>query len=157
MIHLFMYISLTAMKFYFIIKSFFSLHFIKTSTPSALCIGYVVLETSFVASYSIDTLNVIYRSCTPILLVSLPQKICSLISLYIVNHRECFKKIITMITFSRNHQLRKRLPPSFKLMRHGFVRRNFIGPDGWNGRESTNQLRQHISQRKLSSISCFIF
>ncbi len=27
----------------------------------------------------------------------------------------------------------------------GFVRRNFIGHHGWNGRESTNQLRQHIS------------
>ncbi len=30
-------------------------------------------------------------------------------------------------------------------MRLGFVRRNFIGHHGWNGRESTNQLQQHIS------------
>ncbi len=46
-----------------------------------------------VASYSIDTLNVIYCSHTPILLDCLLQ-ICSRISLYIVNQQECFKKII---------------------------------------------------------------
>ncbi len=48
-------------------------------------------------------------------------------------------------TFSRNHQLSTRLPPSFLLIQCGFVRRNFIGHRRWNGRESTNQLRQHIS------------
>ncbi len=37
-----------------------------------------------------------------------------------------------------------RLPPSLRILR-GFVRRNVIGHHVWNGRESTNQLRQHIS------------
>ncbi len=42
-------------------------------------------------------------------------------------------------------ELRKtRLPPSLRIL-CGFVRRNGIGHHGWNGRESTNQLRQHIS------------
>ncbi len=72
-------------------------------------------------------------------------KICSLISLYIVNHQECFKKITTTKIFTRNNQLWTRLVPSFLIIRRGFVRCNFIGHQGWNGRESTNQIRQYIS------------
>ncbi len=129
---------------------FLSLHFFKTLARlhqhRGLAFDYTVfiVETSFVASYSIDTLNVIYRSHTPILLVWLQQKYIR-ISLYIINHLECFKKIITTIIFIRNHQLRRRLLPSFMLMRRGFVRCNFIGYHGWNGQGSTNQLWQHIS------------
>ncbi len=78
----------------------------------------------------------------------LTANICSHISLYIVNYQECFKKIITTIIFSRNHQLRRRLPLYFMLMRRRFVRCNFIGHHGWNGRESANQLWQHISHIK---------
>ncbi len=51
-----------------------------------------MIDTSFVASYSIDMLNVIYRSHTPYSARLLTAKICSLISLYIVNYQECFKK-----------------------------------------------------------------
>ncbi len=107
-----------------------------------------IVETSFVASYCINTLNVIYHSHISIQLACLPQKYVHLspyTSLITRNTEECFKKIITMKLFSRNHQLRGRLPPSFMLVRRGFVRRNFIGHHGWNGRESTNQLQQHIS------------
>ncbi len=59
-IYIFMYIILTTMKFYFIIKSLFSIHVFKTlarhSSPSALCVVDI-----FVVSFSIDMLNVIYR------------------------------------------------------------------------------------------------
>ncbi len=61
-----------------------------------------------------------------------------------------------MVIFSRNHQPRRtRLPPCFMLMQRGFVRCNFIGHHVWNGQESTNQLRQHISHMK-PCICCFI-
>ncbi len=53
------------------------------------------------------------------------------------------------IIFSRNHQPRRmRLLSSFMLTWCRFVRRNFIGHHGWNGRESTNQLRWDISHIK---------
>ncbi len=60
------------MKFYFIIKYLFSIHFAKhySSTPSASCVGH----SDIVVVYSsIDTLNVIYRQHTLILLVFLLQ------------------------------------------------------------------------------------
>ncbi len=51
-------------------------------------------------------------------------------------------------------ELRKtRLPPSLKILR-GFVRCNVIGHHGWNGRESTNQLRQHIIH--MESVHVFL-
>ncbi len=54
-----------------------------------------------------------------------------------INDSNCLQK--------SSPELRKtRLPPSLRILR-GFVRRNVIGHHGWNGRESTNQLRQHIS------------
>ncbi len=46
-------------------------------------------------------LTYVYSAC------SLTANICWLISLYIVNHQECFKKIITTVLFSRNHQPRR--------------------------------------------------
>ncbi len=65
-----------------------------------------------------------------------------------------------MVIVSRNHHLswdaRGRLLPSLKVMLRGFVRRNIIGHHGCNGRESTNQVWQHISHRKRSYISSFI-
>ncbi len=140
-----MYITLTAMKFYFIIKSFFSIRFFKTlQLHQHRALAFVNGKDIVCGCYSIDTLNVIYSSHTLILLVCLLQKYVHLSPYTSLNHQECFKKIITTIIFSRNHQLRK-LPPSFMLMRRRFVRSNFIGHDWWNGRELTNQLRQHIS------------
>ncbi len=153
-IYLSMYITLTSVKFYFIIKSFFSIRFFQNiSTPSASCVGcWLDIVCGFLQYWHVKCnlpLTYIYSACL------LTAKMCSLISLYIVNHKECFKKIITTIIFSRKHQLRKRLLPYFMLMQRGFVRRNFIGHHRWNGRESTNQLRQHISHAN-SCISCFI-
>ncbi len=66
----------------------------------------------------------------------LTANICSLISLHIVNHQECFKNIITTVIFSRNHlPKRPRLHPFFMLIPHRFVKRNFIGHHGreWPG------------------------
>ncbi len=40
----------------------------------------------------------------------------------------------------------------FELVLHGFVRCNFIGHHGWNGRESTNQLWQHISDMEYGHV-----
>ncbi len=63
------------MKFYFIIKSFFPISFFQNSAASALCVDLIVYSKDIVmAFHSIDTLNVIYRSYTPILLVCVPQK-----------------------------------------------------------------------------------
>ncbi len=108
-----------------------------------------------VASPSIDLLNVIYRSYTLILLVHLAKIYVHSSPYTSLITRNALKQIITTVILSRNHQLRRRLPPSFMLMWHRFVRCNFIGHDGWNGQESTNQLRQHISHVN-SCISCFI-
>ncbi len=85
------------------------------------------------ASSSFDKCNLLltyaYSTCL------LTTHVCSLISLHIVNHQECFKNIITTVIFSRNHQPRRpRLPPFVMLM-------PFIGYHRWNGRESTNQPR----------------
>ncbi len=61
-----------------------------------------------------------------------------------------------MLIFSRNHKLKRtRLPPSFMLMHNRFVRCHFISHHGQNSRESSNQLRQHISHINLC-FSCFI-
>ncbi len=46
----------------------------RSSSISIVCWLLSIVETLFVASYSIDTLNVIYRLHTPILLACLPQK-----------------------------------------------------------------------------------
>ncbi len=154
-IYLFMYITLTAMKFYFIIKSLFSIHFFKTLAPHqhrALAIDYS--SDIVVASSSIDTLNVIYHSHMLILLVCLPQIYVHSSPYTSLITRNALNKLITVI-FSRNHQLRTRLAPSFMLMRRRFVRCNYIGHQGWNVWESTNQLQQHISHMK-PCISCFI-
>ncbi len=140
-----MYIILTAMKFYFITKSLFSIRFFKTLAlhqHRALAIWIVDIVCGFLQYWHVKCnlqFTYAYSACL------LTAQICSLISLYIVNQQEHLKKIITTNIFSRNHQLRRRLPPSFRLIRRRFVRRNFIGHHGWNGRESTNQLRQHIS------------
>ncbi len=73
--------------------------------------------------------------------------ICSLIPLYIVNHQEFVKKNNNDSNFLQKSRAEKNnIAPSFMLMWHGFVRRNFIGHNGWS--ESTNQLRQHISHKK---------
>ncbi len=91
-----------------------------------------------------------------ILLVCLPQIYVHPSPYALLITKNALKKIITTVIFSINHQpKRTRLPPSFMLMRHRFVRRNFIGHHGWNGQESTNQLWQHISHMK-PCISCFI-
>ncbi len=86
--------------------------------------------------------------CTCICLFCLfafTTNICFHISLYIVNYWECFKIIIAI---ARNHQLKTRLLPFFMLMQRRFVKCNFIDHHRWNGRESTNQLWQHISYIK---------
>ncbi len=44
----------------------------------------------------------------------------------------------------------------FELLLLGFVRRNFIGHHRWNGRESTNQLRQHISHKEYAHVFLFL-
>ncbi len=81
-------------------------------------------------------------------------------SLWIVWPMSENSKIIMKVNVSRNHHLSwealGRLPPYLKEMLRGFVRCNFIDHHGWNGRESTNQLQQHISHMKLSCISSFI-
>ncbi len=142
------------MKFYFIIKSLFSICFFNISAPSACSSSIVCWQwhcCGFLQYWHVKCnlpLTYAYSACL------LTANICSLVSLYIVNHQECFKKIIMTIIFSRNHKLRTRLPPSFMLMWHRFVRRNFIGHHGWNDWESTNQLRQHINHIKTLS---FIF
>ncbi len=64
-----MYITLTAMKFYFIIKSLFSIRFFQKN--HALAVDYS--SDIVVTSSSIDTLNVTYRSHMLILLGWLPQ------------------------------------------------------------------------------------
>ncbi len=59
------------------------------------------------------------------------------------------------VIFSRNHQRRRpRLPPSFMLMRRGFVRCNFIGHHGWDGQESINQPRSFCRHVHLHMMSC---
>ncbi len=106
------------------------------------------------ASSSFDTLNVIYRLYTLILLVCLPQ-------IYV--HSSPYTSLIIRnalkynndSNFSRNHQPRRpRLPPFFMLIPHRFVRRNFIGHHGWNGRESTNQSRSFCRHVYLRMTSC---
>ncbi len=69
-IYLFMYITLTAIKFYLIIKSLFSIRFFLNSStqPRALAIDY-----SDIVVARFDMLNVIYSLHTLILLVCLPQ------------------------------------------------------------------------------------
>ncbi len=60
-----MYITLSAIKFYFIIKSLFSIRFFKTLAPRhhALAIDYSDIVMAMVSS-SFDMLNVIYHSHT---------------------------------------------------------------------------------------------
>ncbi len=66
-----------SMEFYFIIKSLFAIRFFKTLAPHqhrVMAILVMVVPSDIVvASFSIDTLNVIYCSHTLILLVCLPQ------------------------------------------------------------------------------------
>ncbi len=85
-----MSITLTTRKSYFIPKYLFSIHFAKHYgwTPSASCFGnsYIV-----VASPSVGSLNVIHLPTYAYPACLLTTTICSLISLYIVNHKECFK------------------------------------------------------------------
>ncbi len=82
------------MKFYFIIKSLFSISFFKTLAPHqhrALAIDHS--SDIVVASISIDRLNVIYRSHILILLVCFIIYMFTYLPPYIVNHQECLKKI----------------------------------------------------------------
>ncbi len=143
-IYLFMYINVTTITFYFIIKSLFSIRFFKTLAPQhcALAIDYSDIIV-VMASSSFDTLNVIYCSHMLIKLVCLPQiYVHSSPYTQLVNQQECFKQIITTVIFSRNHQPRRpRLLPHFMLMPCRFIRCNFIGHHGWNGWESTDQPR----------------
>ncbi len=147
------------MKFYFRIKFFWAIFFFKRLAPHqhrAMAILVLVVQSDIiVASFSIDTLNVIYRSHTLILLVCLPQ-ICVHSSSYTsLIKGNALKKIITTVIFSRNHQQRRpRLLPSFMLMRCRFVRRNFIGHHRWNGRESTNQPLSFYCHVHLCIMSC---
>ncbi len=61
------------MKFYFIIKSLFAIHFFKTLVHQQRALAVDYNCDIVVASFSSDTLNVIYRSHSLILLVCLPQ------------------------------------------------------------------------------------
>ncbi len=142
-IYLFVYI-LTAMKFYFIIKSLFSIRFFKTlvlqlhqhraltfvNSRDIVCgfLQYWHVKCNLPLTYA-------YSACLP------TSKICSHISLYIVNHQECFKKIITMKVLSRNHQLRTRLPPSFVLIRRRVCKMQFR----WSSRMEWPRINQSAS------------
>ncbi len=110
------------MMFYFIIKSLFSIRFFKTlAAPCSISIVHRLLslsivETSFVASYSIDTLNVIYRSHTSILLACLPQKYVHLspyTSLITRNTEECFKKNYNDENFLQKSSTEKKIAAIF--------------------------------------------
>ncbi len=128
------------MKFYFIIKSLFSIRFSKHSASCVCFVNSRDIVCGFPQYWHVKcNLPLTYAYCTCLV----TAKICSLIPIYIVNHQKCLKKIITTNISPRNHQPR-RLPSSFMLMRCRFVRCNFIGHNGRNGRESTNQLQQHI-------------
>ncbi len=84
------------------------------------------------------SLQVNYRNC--------PYRNCSPLLIYTFDILECNRTHSKTIV-SRNHQRSRENNNAtiFELVLRGFVRRNFIGHHGWNGQESTNQLRQHIS------------